>query len=216
VTTPASFSSTSYSPDKLLAGEQRLASRKVTLAAGENRTRGAVLGKVTAGTPTAAAVAGNSGTGTIGAVTLGAGAKPGVYRLTCIEPATDAGKFQVEDPDGIVLGVATVGVAFAGPVNFTIADGGTDFAAGDSFTITVAAGAGTYKLSAAAAADGSQVPDAILAQDCDASGGATEALVYIRGDFNESALTLGAGHTVDSIREGLRQKGIHLVTVQGA
>ncbi|HRM66758.1 MAG TPA: head decoration protein [Comamonas denitrificans] len=66
-------------------------------------------------------------------------------------------------------------------------------------------------LSLAAAADGSQTPDLILAEPVDATGGDVAALAYERGDFNSGALTLGAGHTVASIREGLRAKGITLL-----
>ena len=68
-----------------------------------------------------------------------------------------------------------------------------------------------YNLSLSAAADGSQTPDLILAEDVDATAADKEALAYERGDFNERSLTLGAGHTLDSIREGLRVKGISLV-----
>lgn len=75
---------------------------------------------------------------------------------------------------------------------------------------------GKYKLSASAAGDGSEVPDGVIVEAVDASGGDAEGLIYIRGDFAESALTLGTGHTVDSIREGLRDKGIHLIKTQGA
>jgi hypothetical protein len=65
-----------------------------------------------------------------------------------------------------------------------------------------------YLLSLSAASDGSEAPDAILAEDCDASGGDKQAMAYFRGDFNTGGLTLGAGHTVASITEGLRAKGI--------
>lgn len=65
-----------------------------------------------------------------------------------------------------------------------------------------------YVLSLSASADGSQTPDAILAEDCDATAGDKQAMAYFRGDFNASALTLGASHTVASITEGLRAKGI--------
>lgn len=75
---------------------------------------------------------------------------------------------------------------------------------------------GKYTLSLSAAADGSQAPDAILAEDCDASAGDAEALIYERGDFAESALTLGTGHTVASIRQGLRDKNITLVNTTAA
>lgn len=67
-----------------------------------------------------------------------------------------------------------------------------------------------YLLSVLAADDGSEVPDMILGEDCDATGGDREAIAYERGDFNSNALSLGAGHTVDGITEGLRIKGIML------
>ena len=67
-------------------------------------------------------------------------------------------------------------------------------------------------LSLATAVDGSQTPDLILAEAVDATGADATALAYARGDFNAGALTLGTGHTVASIREGLRAKGITLLT----
>lgn len=71
---------------------------------------------------------------------------------------------------------------------------------------------GKYVLSASAAADGSQTPDLILAEAVDATSADTTVLAYERGDFNSNALTLGTGHTVASVREGLRAKGITLLT----
>ena len=71
---------------------------------------------------------------------------------------------------------------------------------------------GKYVLSAADANAGSQVPDVILAEDCDASAADKTVLAYARGDFNSRALTLGAGHSVASITEGLRAKGITLLS----
>ena len=73
-----------------------------------------------------------------------------------------------------------------------------------------------YNLSLSAAIDGSEVPDMILAEDCDATAGDKEALIYARGDFNQNALTVGTGHTLASIKEGLRVKGIILVDSVGA
>lgn len=71
---------------------------------------------------------------------------------------------------------------------------------------------GKYKLSASGASDGSQTPDLILAEAVDATSADATALAYERGDFNSNALTLGTGHTVASVREGLRAKGITLLT----
>lgn len=75
---------------------------------------------------------------------------------------------------------------------------------------------GKYKLSASAATDGSETPDLVLAEDCDATGIDRAALAYIRGDFNANALTLGTGHTIASISEGLRVKGIALLPTVSA
>lgn len=122
---PASFASSSYTPDALVAGDQiGLTHRSVTLVSGQNLLRGALLGKITSG--------------------------------------------------------------------------------------------GKYTLSLSASSDGSQTPDVILAEDCDASGGDKTALVYETGVFNTNAMNIGASHTAASVREGLRAKGIHLVTGQPA
>ena len=67
---------------------------------------------------------------------------------------------------------------------------------------------GKYTLSLSASSDGSQTPDLVLAQDCDASGGDKQALCYETGQIVASALTLGASHTIASIREGMRDKGL--------
>jgi hypothetical protein len=68
-----------------------------------------------------------------------------------------------------------------------------------------------HTVSEAAANDGSEAPDLILAETVDATGGDREALGYARGDFNVSALVIGAGHTAGAITEGLRTKGITLL-----
>lgn len=69
---------------------------------------------------------------------------------------------------------------------------------------------GKYKLSASAAGDGSETPALVLAQDGDASGGDIEVLCYetCSGGIVGSALTLGAGHTIASIRDTMRAIGL--------
>jgi hypothetical protein len=69
---------------------------------------------------------------------------------------------------------------------------------------------GKYKTSTSAASDGSQTPVAILGEDVNAASADAIAFVYIAGDFNTSALTIGAGHTASSIRDGLAHKSIYL------
>lgn len=69
---------------------------------------------------------------------------------------------------------------------------------------------GKFVLSASGASDGSETPDAILGETVDASAEDKQAVVYFSGEFNENALTLGTGHTVESIRAVLRSKSIFL------
>lgn len=69
---------------------------------------------------------------------------------------------------------------------------------------------GAYVLSVAAAADGSETPVAVLADDVDASAADDGAVVYEAGHFVGRSLTYGAGHTADSVRAGLRILGIHI------
>lgn len=116
---------------------------QIVVAAGSGALKaGAVLSYVAAASGAASASVGALvGTGN-GALTLadpsvGTGVKAGIYKVVCIEPATDGGTFVVEDPDGVVIGRAVVGTAFTGDVKFTIADGSTDFVAGSWFPITV-------------------------------------------------------------------------------
>ncbi|MGG5811464.1 head decoration protein [Falsiroseomonas sp. CW058] len=72
---------------------------------------------------------------------------------------------------------------------------------------------GKITLSASAAGDGSQVPYGVLADDCNASGGdLANCPVILAGEVNDNALILGAGHTLASIRAGLRDRGIYLKT----
>jgi hypothetical protein len=92
-------------------------------------------------TATAAALGTNTGNGTFGTITVGNPARAGVYTLRIVEPGSNVGTFVVEDPAGVQIGDGVVGTAFAaGGLSFTLADGATDFVAGDSFAITVAGG----------------------------------------------------------------------------
>ena len=156
----------------------------VTLLQGADFKLGAVLGRIAKGAVTAAAKAGgNTGDGTL---TLAdpesdATAKPGVYEVRCFQAATNGGWFTVVDPDGVQVGIAVVGAEFANGVIFTVADGATDFAVGDGFDVTVAAGSGKYTLSPATALDGSDRAAAVLLEDKDATAGDETAVVLERG-----------------------------------
>lgn len=126
---------------------------------------GMVLGRFVASpTGTAAAVAGNTGDGTMGSVTVTSNAnlQLGVYKLTIVKAAANAGDFVVTDPNGDVVGFGTVAVAFSqAGIAFTLADGSTDFVVGDAFTITVA-GTEKYMIVEATATNGSEVASCMV------------------------------------------------------
>jgi hypothetical protein len=69
---------------------------------------------------------------------------------------------------------------------------------------------GNVIVSLSDAEDGSEVPRFIAAESITTGGSTAEAIVYEAGEFNEDALTLGASHTIATIREGLRGLGIYL------
>jgi hypothetical protein len=204
--------------------ENQYSREAVTVLAGSGAVRallsGMVLGRITKGAATGAAVAGNTGNGTITAApTVGAAAKPGVYQLVCIEPATNAGKFTVEDPDGILIGVATVGVAFTTHLTFTIADGSTDFASGDAFTITVAAGSGKVKQIDFAAADGGDIASSVLLIDATAPDAVDKAAVAIvrNAIVSDNGITWPAGATTNQKNAAIAQlKNAGILVRQGA
>jgi hypothetical protein len=196
----------------------------VTVLAGSGADRalltGMVLGRITKGVAASAAVAGNTGNGTITAApAVGQAAKPGVYRVVCIEPAADAGKFAVEDPDGVLIGVATVGVEFTTHLTFTIADGAADFVAGDSFTITVAAGSGKVKQIDFAATDGSNAACGILLLDTTAPDGTDRSGVAIvrNAIVSDNGITWPAGATENQKNAAIAQlKSAGILVRQGA
>lgn len=114
--------------------------------------------------------------------------------------------FQSEDtytPDNLIAGEATLRTE-----DVTVAGG--DFPRGTVMGRITADGKFTESVDGAA--DGSEVPVAILAQDTDASGGdVVGAPVYRAGDFNERELTLGAGHTLAVVREAFFDTPINIL-----
>ncbi|PSM18229.1 DUF2190 family protein [Nitratireductor sp. StC3] len=87
-------------------------------------------------------------TGTItDAPTVSGGVKAGRYTITMLDPATNAGQFVVEDPDGVSIGFGTVAVEFTGGgLTFTISDGSQDFVAGEQLYVDVSADVGSEVL----------------------------------------------------------------------
>lgn len=135
-------------------------------ASGVDYTPGRVLAKTLSGGSAVATAAGtNTGNGVMGAITVGGTAVIGTYKLVVEAAAANAGEFTVFGPLGNSVGSGVVGSAFVGGgLSFTLADGATDFVAGDSFTIAVT-GTVKWKSYDPTATDGSQVAAGIYIAD---------------------------------------------------
>jgi hypothetical protein len=149
----------------------------IILLSGQKLASGAVIGKTQVGaTAAAVAFASSTGNGVMGAITVTGSAKVGLHKLVVIEPAANAGVFEVEDPDGKVIGRGNVAAVFtAQGLSFTLADGATDFISGDGFDITVTGGTEKWKEHDPAGSDGSERPAGILLFAVDASATGSNA-----------------------------------------
>ncbi len=172
------------------------------LAASGNLVTGTVLAKITKGAATSAAKAGGNTGG--GSLTLDvttpvlAGSNPGVYTVRCAAVIANGGMFEVRDPNGVQLGVYNIGgAAFANQIKFAMADSGTDFALGDGFDITIAAGSGKWKKHIAGAVNGTEVAAGILLDATDASGAADVKAVAVIADARVTAEFLTWDTSVD-------------------
>ena len=91
---------------------------------------------------------------------------------------------------------------------FPLTTGGVTVATGQTLTRGTVLGIKTATGEAApvnnALADGTEDPYCVLAQDVDTTDGATEAPVYISGEFNEAALLFGGDDTIDDHRAVMR------------
>lgn len=159
----------------------------------------------TPGNPTITSAAGtNTGNGTVGSLSVqGYAAKVGVYSVEF----DDATHFVMSDPTGAEVGHGTTGTVFkAGGLAFTITAGGTAFAPGDSFSVTVAAGSGKYKPFDPANVDGSQVPSAILFASKDVTIADKPCAVVVRlAEVNASELVWPMGMSGPAIAAALAQ-----------
>lgn len=203
--------------DNLIAGPFPMTTTGVTLAASQTLTRGTVLGKITVVAGTAAAGGGNTGDGTLTGFALSATGGPpvvGTYKATCISEVANLGYFNVTNPSGATIGIATVGTAFtAGGITFTINDGTEDFNMGDYFNLPVTAGSGYYKKLDVASTDGSQVFMGILLEAVTTGGGEYfEAPMALTGEFHSQQLALGGSTTVADIVDAAAAKNCYIRT----
>lgn len=173
----------------------------VTYASGADVLAGTVLGKAgVAGATSAAKAGGNTGGGslTLDVTTpVLAGAKAGVYRVRCTTVVANGGVFDVSDPDGDSIGEYAIGgPAFANQIKFAMADVGTDFALGDGFDITVAAGSGKVKALNLAALDGAAVAYGVAFDFYAATAADVAGVAHVRScEVRASDLTWPVGIT---------------------
>ncbi len=195
-----------YVPDQLIAGNLKLVTQPIVIASGV-LPRGTVLGQVTNFSIEIVAAQTNAGNGGVGSASVGATAKIGTYTLT----AKAANDFAVVDPEGNALPDATPGTPYtSSDINFTITAGGTAFAAGDVFTLTVVDSVGNFVKCVKTASDGSQVPSAILVDSVDASAGPVATSAYVMGEFNARAIVFDPSWTVPTLTTAMRPYGIHI------
>lgn len=90
------------------------------------------------------------------------------------------GVFSVTAPDGTALANATEGAAYTTEIKFQIDASGTDFAIGDSFTVTAVASEGVYKALDPDATDGAQTARALLYEGCTPTTAGIKATVTAR------------------------------------
>ncbi len=146
----------------------------------------AVLGVIAAGARSVAAAKTGTGDGTITGATAAANTKLGIWVATCIEPVSAGGVFALEDPDGVNMGIITVGSAFSiGGLAGTIADGAADWGAGAQvkYSVTASDDSEKYVPVNAAGTDGSQYAAAICLCEASAPDGTDTVIdtVLVRG-----------------------------------
>lgn len=166
------------------------------LASGQYLQAGTVLGKASLGAGSAV-VGVSTGNGAMGAITVGSTAIVGVYVLKVTKAATNAGDFEVTDPNNEICGVGSIGTPFVGGgVSFTLADGATDFIVNDTWLITVAAGTGLLSPFDPTATNGVHRPIGILYGPTDATNFARPGAYIARAaEINASELVWGVNVT---------------------
>lgn len=179
---------------------------QVTVGLSQTILAGQIVGKIAvpAGvTSSVVADAANTGNGvfTLDATNpVAAGAQDGAYRVVCIAVAANLGTFEVLDPKGVEIGRVQVAATFNNQIKFVIADGATDFAAGDAFTVLVGRETGTDEQVVAwipSATDGSQNPAGIMYGPVTTDGTATKlgTIVVRHAEVRLSDLTFGGSPT---------------------
>lgn len=174
----------------------------------------------------AAADGGNTGDGTVTAVSVVAGDQiplVGVYNLEVTTAVVNGGIFKLEDPNGNLVADNLVMEAGAGlattivnaGMQFTITDGATDFIVGDKFTLTVVVD-GDVVIYAVDGVGGAQVPSMVMTYETVATGVEDQSQrAMVSGQVRREKLVIDAGGAVtDRIVDQLRDFGIVALSVK--
>jgi hypothetical protein len=193
----------------------RLSRDKFTVALSQTLVPGQVIGKtavIGSVTSSVAADAGNTGNGIFtidGTTPVLAGAKNGIYRVINMLVSTNSGEFVVFDPKGKEIGRVAVGATFSNEIKFAIADGSTDFAIGDAFSVTVGIEETDYQVEAlnVSGTDGSQRAAGISWGSYVTDGSNTVKGTFItrNAEVRASDLTWPAGITAVQQADYIRQ-----------
>ena len=205
----------------VVSQDARFRDELLTFAAAGTVLEGTILArKAVVDAVTVAAGGSNTGDGTVTAATVAAGLVVpvvGAYNLECIEAVTNGGVFKLEDPSGGVVdgyipmtaGAGATTVIETGGLTATITDGATDFAVGDTFSLTTVAD-GNLVPFATDGAGGAQVPKSIATYEVVATGAGNVAIrAAIAGKYRLQRLVIHAdgdasnitGAVVDQLRE---------------
>lgn len=169
---------------------------------------------------TPAADGGNTGDGTVTLATVvGGSVVPlvGAYNLEVVTAVVNGGVLKLEDPNGaqvaanliMTVGAGAATVFEAAGLEFTVTDGGTDFVAGDKFSLTVAADGKIVAMSRTGAG-GVQIPLMVLPEEEIFTGsGDRPVRPIIQGRLRRADLVVhGAGAITDAEADALRDFGL--------
>lgn len=210
-------------------GEGEFRDELLTFAGSDTFVKGTILARQAVALAVTASAVTGTGTGTVSAATVVAGSEVplvGDYVLTCVSAVANGGVWKLVDPNGhlVTAGLAqTVGAGAAtvfkvGGLQFTITDDTSDFVAGDTATLTVAADGKLVPYNPAGAG-GAQKPLAVLTYEVTRTSAGNEPVrPLMAGKVNATRLVIDAdgdaSNITAAILDELRSAGISAMPIQ--
>lgn len=177
---------------------------------------------VTPGTPVSGS-GGTVGNGAAGSWTADAGAAEGTWNIVITNENTNLGNYKVVKPDGTVDGYGTVGSAYNGGINGTLADGSNDWKEDDQIPMVVAydASPGREYVVYDPTTHGPSVAPAILFHGVDATSADVKSVATVRGPatINGVMLTYKDSMTAANkavLNQRLRDRGLAILPQHAA